>query len=109
MSDFRSPENKDNKQLLIKLDVAELSPSQIRLIKSINTLLVQVLTAPDETEYFEGSAEFLRTCAGAIKQSNFTETLKGKDGIPYADQALEFSLDSISEDISGAKLVNFDN
>ncbi|MES2849125.1 MAG: hypothetical protein V4685_08720, partial [Bacteroidota bacterium] len=65
----------------------ELSPAQIRLIKTINTLLVQVLTAPDEPEFFDGSAEFMRTCAGAIKQSNFTESLKSKDGISYADQA----------------------
>lgn len=101
--------NSTEKQLNIKLDVEELSPAQIRLIKTINTLLLQVLTAPDEAEFFDGSAEFMRTCAGAIKQSNFTESLKSKDGIPYADQALEFSLDSISDDIQNAKLVNFDN
>lgn len=109
MSDFKSLEKSDSKQLHIKLDVEELSPSQVRLIKTINTLLVQVLTAPDEAEFFDGSSEFMRTCAGAIKQSNFTETLKGKDGIPYADQALEFSLDSISDDIQNSKLINFDN
>lgn len=109
MSDFKTAQNKENKELHIKLNVAELSPSQVRLIKTLNTLLVQVLTAPDEAEYFDGSAEFMRACAGAIKQSNFTESLKSKDGISYADQALEFSLDSISDDIQGAKLVNFDN
>ena len=101
--------NKETKTIQIKLDVSELSPQQVRLIKSINTLLVQVLSAPDETEYFEGASEFMKQAASAIKQAHFVETAKGMSNINYGDQALEFAIDTLSENLSTAKIVNFDN
>lgn len=105
MSEF----NKDtHKHLQIKLDVSELNQQQIRLLKTLNTMIVQVMTAPDEAEYFENSAEFLKLAASVVKQSNFAETNKGT-GVAYADQALEYSLDTISETLQSAKIVTFDN
>ena len=101
--------SKDTKTIQIKLDVSELSPAQVRLIKTMNTLLVQTLTAPDETEYFDGASELMKVCASAIKQSHFPETAKGMKSINYADQALEYSMDNLAENLSSTKIVNFDN
>ena len=98
----------DEKKLLIKLDVEELSPAQVRLIKSIQTMLMHVLTTEDEAEFFDCSAEFMRTCASLIKLANFATDLKS-NGIPYADQALEYSMDSVYEKMSGHKVINYDN
>ena len=59
--------------------------------------------------FFNGSADLLRMCAALIKQANFTEKLKGIDGIPYANQALEYSIDVLQEQIANAKVVTYDN
>lgn len=93
----------------IELDAAELTPAQIRLIKSINSMLHHVLVTENEEEYFEGSAEFMRMCAALIKQAKFTDELKGPDNIPYAQQALEYSMDVLNEYITNAKVVTYDN
>jgi len=93
----------------IEIDGSELTPQQVRLIKSINTMLAHVLVTENEEEYFEGSAEFMRMCAALIKQAHFTENLKGINNIPYAQQALEYSMDVLQEYVTNSKVVNYDN
>jgi hypothetical protein len=100
---------KDSKAIQIKLDVTELNPQQVRLIKTVNTLLVQMLSAPDEAEFFDGSAEFMKAAANAIKQSNFVDNAKGMTNINFADQALEFAIDNLQENMQNNKIINFDN
>lgn len=95
--------------LKIEFDASELSAQQIRLIKSITSMLEHVLTTENEEEYFEGSAEFMRMCASLIKQAKFTEQLKSPDNIPYAQQALEYSMDVLNEYITNSKVVTYDN
>jgi hypothetical protein len=87
--------NKD-KDLLIKIDTQELSPTQVRLLKSINSLMTHVLSAEDESEYFETSAELFRKTAELIKQAEFAQ--KNKE-ISYGEQAVEFAVDFLSETI----------
>jgi len=96
------------KNLEISIHAAELNPAQIRLIKSINIVLTNVLTTGDEAEYFKSSSELMRMCASLIKQGNFSENNSMK-GIPYADQALEFSVENICEHITNQKIISFDN
>lgn len=98
-----------NKKVLIELDASELTNQQVRLIKSINAMLAHVVTTDEEEEFFEGSAEFMRMCASLIKQSNFSTELKGKNDIPYAEQALEYSMDTLMEHMSNSKVVHYDN
>ncbi|MFW5887363.1 MAG: hypothetical protein ACOCUH_01055 [Bacteriovoracia bacterium] len=95
-------------KLTIDIDLDQLSPAQIRLIKSLNTMLAHILTTDQEGEFFEGSAEFMRMCASIIKQANFADNLK-MNGIPYAEQALEYSMDSVNEYISKRNVVTYDN
>ena len=98
-----------NKNILqIEIKTKGLDSTQIRLIKSLNTLLGHVLTTTEESEYFDSSAELMRMCASLIKQSNFTQNDQ-ENGIPYAEQALEFSMDRVYDQICHQKIIIFDN
>lgn len=81
-------------ELLIKLDVEQLTPVQVRLLKSVNALLTNVLTAEDEAEYFENSAELLRHATEFIKAANYPRTHNSMD---YAEQAVEYAVDFLNE------------
>ena len=98
---------KKNK-VFIEIDAAEMSESQIRMLKTINAMLAHVLTTEEEGEFFDGSAEAMRMCASLIKQAHFANDLQF-DGIPYADQALEYSMDILSEHMVNSKVVQYDN
>lgn len=87
--------NKD-KDLLIKIDTQELTPTQVRLLKSINSLMTHVLSAEEESEYFETSAELLRKTADLIKHAQFAQMNKE---ISYGEQAVEFAVDFLNEAI----------
>ena len=100
--------NKKN-QITIDIDTRGLTPAQVRLIRSINTLLLHVVKTDDESEFFDGSAEFMRQCASLIKQSYFANELKGLEDISYAEQALEYSMDLLNECMEVAKVVQYDN
>ena len=98
-----------DRMIKIEIDGSELTPQQVRLIKSLNTMLAHVMLTENEEEYFEGSAEFMRMCASLIKQARFTEALKDQTNIPYAQQALEYSVDVLQEYVTASKVVTYDN
>ena len=97
------------KSIKIEIDASELTAQQIRLIRSLNTMLTHVLLTENEEEYFEGSAEFMRMCASLIKQARFTEELRDQSNVPYAQQALEYSVDVLQEYVTASKVVAYDN
>lgn len=97
------------KTIKIEIDGNELTPQQIRLIRSLNTMIAHVLLTENEEEYFEGSAEFMRMCAALIKQARFTEELKDQSNVPYAQQALEYSVDVLQEYVTASKVITYDN
>jgi hypothetical protein len=99
----------NKKKINLELDATELTPEQIRLVKTLNSMLVHVLTTDEESEFFDGSAEFMKTAAKLIKQAHFTTDLVDVDNIPYAEQALEYSMDILQEQICGAKYMSYDN
>lgn len=99
----------NKEKLNIEIDTKGLSPAQVRLIRSLNAMLTHLLITDEEAEFFDGSAEFMRMCAALIKQSQFTERLQADDEIAYADQALEFAVDVLSEHMSLSKVVQYDN
>lgn len=92
----------------ISVDASELSATQIRLLKSLNAMITHVMTTGSESEFFDGSAECMRICASLIKQARFIEAFKAED-IPYADQALEYSIDILQEQMSAHKVISYDN
>jgi len=95
-------------KLFIEIDATELSAAQLRALKTLNMLLNHTLTTDTEGEFFDASAEAMRLCASLIKQSNFVNELENCN-IPYAQQALEFSLDILQDQMSSAKIINYDN
>lgn len=94
------------KDLLIKFSTEELTPTQVRLLKSIHALMSHVLSAEDESEYFDTSAELLRKTAELIKHADFAQKNKA---ISYGDQAVEFAVDFLSETIDSNGIHNIDN
>jgi len=97
-----------NNKVTMELDTAELTPAQVRTLKTINTLLAQLAKTTIESEFFENSAEVMRLCASIVQQANFPMAHKGEK-IPYAHQALEYALDVVQEQMMKAKIVNYDN
>lgn len=90
----------------IELDTDGLSAQHIRLLKTLNHVVKLTMTTEYEDEFFESSAEFIKTWASLIKQSDFAERNEGF----YADQALEYAADILEENIISKKsAVNYDN
>ena len=98
----------NGKKLNLEIDTSKMSPSQIRLIRTINTTISQVAITEDESEFFELSAELMKQLASMIQQANFHDRLSTAD-INYADQAVEFSIDSVNEALLGKKIISYDN
>lgn len=98
-----------NNTVKIEIDTQDLSTQQVRLLRSINTMMLHVLKAEDEEQYFEGSAELLRMCAALVSQAHFNESSKNHTSIPYSQQALEYAMDIVVEYIEKQKVVSYDN
>ncbi len=101
MQDLRT-----NKELTIKINVDEMTPTQIRLIKTISSLMTSVLSADEEAEYFDLSSDLLRKTAELIKHSDFANMNKE---MSYGEQAVEFAVDFLNESLDQNKVQNFDN
>ena len=97
-----------NQTLQLELNITELESQQTRLIRTINSYLMHVLTTEDESEFFEGSSELLKMAAIAIKQSNYMKN-RGDEEIKHAEQAIEYSVESLFEHMAKSKLVSLDN
>ncbi|MCF8057743.1 MAG: hypothetical protein K9K67_00495 [Bacteriovoracaceae bacterium] len=98
----------NQKKMFIEIDTTEMTAAQIRMVKTLNSLMNHVLVTESEGEYFESAAEVMRICASLIKQANFTTDMKANN-VPYAEQVLEYSIDMLQDHMSQAKVVSYDN
>ena len=96
-----------NTELTLKVETHDLTPMQVRLLRHAHTLLVHVISAEDEAEYFEASAQLLKQAVQLIKHSNFSENRPG--GIPYGEQAIEYAMEELSETLGVQGHINIDN
>ena len=103
MGEIKSEANK----IIINFDEKNISPSQVRLLKSLNALLLQNMTTQSESEFFETCAEMMRVCAGMINQSKFPR--ESNDKVPYAKQAIEYSIDVLQEHVEDNTINRYDN
>ncbi len=98
--------NKKDKELHIHLNTEELNQVQVRLLKNTNALMVQLMTAEDEAEYFELCSQMMVKMAEIVKHAHFANNHKEMN---YGEQALEFSLDFLNESLDQTKYGNIDN
>jgi hypothetical protein len=101
--------SKLNKTMNLEIETTELDSAQIRLIKKINLMLSNMMVTDEESEYFNSSSELLKLVAQSVKDANFSKFWSENSNIKYADQALEYGVDSLSEDLSAQNLAGFDN
>lgn len=97
--------NKEQKMTL-EIDTTGLNERQIRLVKSVNSLLTHIMSAEFEDEYFDSSSELFRIIATAIKTSNFN---KKNSDIPYDQQVLEFCSDILADQVYQDEVIQYDN
>jgi hypothetical protein len=93
-------------QIVLKVDTEGLSPVQVRLIKTIHSLMANVLATDEEDEYFQTSAALMQKTAEMIKHASFAVE---NGNIDYGTQAVEFAVDSLNESIDEDKIQNLDN
>lgn len=98
--------SKKEQELLIRLNIEEMTPAQVRLLKNITALLTSVVSADEEAEYFDSSSELFKKVAELVKHSHFAETNRK---INYGEQAVEYSIDNLNETLDSNSLRNIDN
>ncbi len=98
--------SKKEQELVIKLNVEEMTPRQVRLVKNITSLLTNVVSADEEGEFFDSSSELFKKVAELVKHSQFAENNRK---INYGEQAVEYSIDNLNEALEGNNLHNIDN
>ena len=94
------------KKKSLEIKIEDLNPQQVRLLKSINSMLTHIMTTKEEDEYFDGSSELLRLVASAIKKANFSKT---DENIKYGQQALEFCVDTLTDQVYEENVIKYDN
>ncbi len=98
--------SKKEQELLIKLNVEEMTSTQVRLLKNITSLLTSVVSADEEAEYFDSSSELFKKVAELVRHSQFAEANRK---INYGEQAVEYSIENLNETLDGQSLRNIDN
>jgi hypothetical protein len=96
----------NHKELLIKINIEELTPTQVRLLKSVTSLLTNILAADEESEFFDMSAELMRKVAETIKHADFANSNRDME---YGEQAVEFAIDFLNESLENNRINNIDN
>ena len=69
-------------------------------------MLAHVMQTNDEEEYFDGSSELLRLVATAVKKAQFSQN---NSEIKYDQQALEYCVDILSDQVYTDDVVQYDN
>jgi hypothetical protein len=96
--------------LVIHFDTKGLNPAQVRTIRSLVATLSNLMSTKEEGEFFESSAEMLRLAASLVQQAAFPNNAKANASeVPYAVQALEYSVDMLTDHMSSAKVLKYDN
>lgn len=85
---------KDNKQIKLTINTENLSSEQVELLQEINFLSVELMKTDCEVSFFEKSSLLMKLMAKVIGQSNFGKA-DPFEPIPYAKQALEYSIESL--------------
>jgi len=86
-----------------------LGPEQLRLTKSIITELTKMMETNQENQFFHSSSELMRLIATAIEFSSFVDYQSSISTIPFGPQAIEYSIDVLTEYMENNKHIQYDN
>lgn len=86
-----------------------LAPEQLRLTKSVITELTKMMETNTEEQFFHSSAELMRLIATAIEFSSFVDYQSAHSTIPFGPQAIEYSIDVLTDFMETNKHIQYDN
>ena len=92
-------------KIKLNSELSGLNPQQQRMLKRLNWILVELANLGSEEEYFTFSSEALKLCAAIIKQS----TVTNPEVESYREQALEYALETLLEQVQRSVIVSYDN
>lgn len=86
----------------------ELAPQQTRLIKTCIISMLELSQTHDEDEFFNTAKDLFQNLAAIMKHSHFQSTAGKANKIAYAEQAIELSIEILSDDLYNSKLKKYD-
>ena len=100
---------KNNQKTSFEIEHKNLAPEQLRLTKSIITELISMMETSHEDQFFYSSAELMRLIATAVEFSSFVDYQSSVSSIPFSSQAIEYSIDVLTEYMESNKHIQYDN
>lgn len=97
------------KKTTMTLNTETLNSEQLRLIRQIHYLSIEVLKTSCEIEFFEKSSLLMKMMANIVTKSNFGQVALGFEDIPYAKQALEYSIENLEASMESENLTDYDH
>ena len=100
----------DHAEKNVTLNTQNLTEKQLRILKQIHFLSIEAMKTDCEVEFFEKSSMLMQQMAKALMHSNFGgDDEFNFDKIPYAKQALEYSIENLEDLLEGKISEDFDH
>ena len=100
----------DQAENKVTLNTRNLTEKQLRILKQIHFLTIEAMKTDCEVEFFEKSSMLMNQMAKALMHSNFGGADEFNfDKIPYAKQALEYSIENLEDLLEGKVSEDFDH
>lgn len=94
--------------LTLHISTENLTPQQQRLIKTINSILPELLLCGEEGDFFQATSEAMKTLGNLVRHSKFA--MESESHIPYAIQALEMAVENLNDTLTERKkVILYDN
>ncbi len=85
-----------------------LAPQQIRLIKTCIIAMLELSKTNDEDAFFNTAKDLFQNVAAIMKHSHFQTTTGKANRIAYAEQAIELSIEILTDELYTKKLNKYD-
>ncbi len=86
----------------------ELAPQQTRLIKTCIISMLELSQTQNEDDFFNTAKDLFQNLAAIMKHSDFQNSAGKANKIPYAEQAIELSIEILSDELYTKKLKKYD-
>lgn len=85
-----------------------LAPQQTRLIKTCIIAMLEISKTQSEDAFFNTAKELFQNVAAIMKHSDFQSTAGKINRIAYAEQAIELSIEILTDELYSTKLKKYD-